>query len=392
MLLVACGIIFMGYFMQYQVAGLSFLLMPQFDLSTSQFSSLMFAPMLTAMFLSIPMGVLADRFGSAHTVAVCLALACIGGFARVWAAGFGALMAACFVTGFAPAAINSNYMRLFRTWFGRKSGIAIGIYYAFSGLGSVVALLTSARFGSTRMAFMASAVILVMLSIIWCLIVRDEPKSAGTAVPAPVSAPESLQTGERGGFARAARSRAVWMVALITGLGLAAKTAYLGFLPQAFQLTMSPDAANSLSAFVGYGGIVGCALGPLVCFNRKHPRLLVCTFNALTAVFMITTAFILDNPLPIVLFATGFVSSMAAPLVEAVPCVLPELRECMGSTGGIIGTTSLALSYVVPLLITFIAGSNYLLLLTLIGVCFLATLPILVFIPGLDDATRTKMV
>lgn len=182
------------------------------------------------------------------------------------------------------------------------------------------------------------------------------------------------------------------MVAVVTGLGLAAKTAYLGFLPQAFQLVMSPEAANSLSAFVGYGGIIGCALGPLVCFNRKHPRLLVCTFNTLTAVFMIATALILSNPLPIVLFVTGFVSSMAAPMVEAVPCVLPELKDCMGSAGGIIGTTSLALSYVVPLLITFIAGSNYLLLLVLVGVCFLVTVPILVVIPGLEDATHTKMV
>lgn len=391
MLLVACGIIFMGYFMQYQVSGLSFLLMPQFGLDTSQFSSLMFAPMLTAMFLSIPMGMLADRYGSTRTVAVCLAVACIGGFARVWATGFGALMAACFLTGFAPAAINSNYMRLFRTWFGRKSGIIIGIYYAFSGLGSVAALLTAVSFGSTHEAFLVSAVVLVVLSAIWCLFVRDAPKDVAAdsgAAPAPAGA----RIGVREGFAIAARSRGVWMVAVVTGLGLAAKTAYLGFLPQAFQLVMSPEAANSLSAFVGYGGIIGCALGPLVCFNRKHPRLLVCTFNTLTAVFMIATALILSNPLPIVLFVTGFVSSMAAPMVEAVPCVLPELKDCMGSAGGIIGTTSLALSYVVPLLITFIAGSNYLLLLVLVGVCFLVTVPILVVIPGLEDATHTKMV
>lgn len=181
----------------------------------------------------------------------------------------------------------------------------------------------------------------------------------------------------------AARERAVWWIAVITGLGLAAKTAYLGFMPQALTAAVSAQEANVLASFVTYGGVAGCAFGPLICARRTHPKAFVVGCAFVSAALMALTAFMLENPSALLLFAAGMASSITAPIVEAIPCALPSLRSCVGSAGGIIGTTSLAMSYVIPVAIAAASGESYAMMVALTGACFLCAIPFLLLLPGL---------
>lgn len=440
-LAIASALIFVVYLMQYQVSALAYLLMPRFWLDAVDLSNLMFAPMMLAAVAGIPLGALADRFGVRRVVGTCLVVSVAGAGLRVFADSYAVLLVASLLVGFAPAALNATVIRLLGAWFGSRTSFAIGVYYACSGLGASAAMLTSAVVADATVAFgVAAAALLVVLVLWWCA-VKDAPladaDSAGDAGNAGeggagsagagsageggigeggagercseesaqadarisrhadadaaadrgVRANENVALGGSDSMHRylgvAARERAVWWIAIITGLGLAAKTAYLGFMPQALTAAVSAQEANVLASFVTYGGVAGCAFGPLICARRTHPKAFVVGCAFVSAALMALTAFMLETPSALLLFAAGMASSITAPIVEAIPCALPSLRSCVGSAGGIIGTTSLAMSYVIPVAIAAASGESYAMMVALTGACFLCAVPFLLLLPGL---------
>lgn len=62
-LFVVCLICFMANFMQYQVSAWGVVVMTTLGIDAGGLTNLMLMPMLTAVFLSIPAGSLADRYG-----------------------------------------------------------------------------------------------------------------------------------------------------------------------------------------------------------------------------------------------------------------------------------------------------------------------------------------
>lgn len=370
---IASALIFLVYLMQYQVSSLAFLLVPEFGMDSVGLANLMFAPMLLAAVVGIPLGALADRFGVKRVVGLCLAVSLAGAVLRAVSTCYGALFTGSLLLGFAPAALNANLMRLLGAWFSDKSSFAIGVYYACSGLGAAAAMLTAALFDGASGAFGASAALFAAVLLLWWVFVEDSP--AG-----PV---RGVGSGTLRYVGRAARISSVWYIALITGFGLAAKTAFLGFLPSFFGEALAPGDANFMAAFVTYGGVAGCILGPLICARRAHPRRFVVGCALAATALMLSAALLPSSPSALLLFAAGMATSVTAPIVEAIPCVLPSLRTCVGSAGGIIGTVSLAMTYAVPLAITALAGSDYLLVVCLAGGCFVLTVPFLLLLPGI---------
>jgi len=69
-----------GSLPQFQVAALAFRIIPELQLTSSQFALIMSAPMLPAVLLSLVAGSLADRFGVKKVVAVGFAFSAFNGF------------------------------------------------------------------------------------------------------------------------------------------------------------------------------------------------------------------------------------------------------------------------------------------------------------------------
>lgn len=65
-LFVVCLICFMANFMQYQVSAWGVVVMTTLGIDAGGLTNLMLMPMLTAVFLSIPAGSLADRLSLIH--------------------------------------------------------------------------------------------------------------------------------------------------------------------------------------------------------------------------------------------------------------------------------------------------------------------------------------
>ena len=65
---VVCLIGILSNYMQYQISALAVYLMPMLHIDQAGFSTLLLMPMLTAVFLSIPMGTIGDRVGPKKVV------------------------------------------------------------------------------------------------------------------------------------------------------------------------------------------------------------------------------------------------------------------------------------------------------------------------------------
>lgn len=383
-LAVSSAVIFTVYLMQYQIGALAFILVPRYGLSSVQLSKLLFAPMMIGALGGIPLGMLSDRFGVRRVVGSCLALSAAGAIVRSFAADYAMLVAGSLLIGFAPAALNSGVVRLFGAWFEDRTSFAVGVYYACSGLGATAAMISSALVSDEFAAFAGVAAALVAIMALWWLIVRDAPaRACGQA--------DHLYAGLTWGTLRslgvAGSSATVWCIAIITGLGLASKTAYLGFMPQVLAGAVSSQDANFLASFITYGGVLGCVLGPIICARRKHPKAFIVACAIATSALMCVTAFTLSTPSVALLFLAGVVSSITAPIVESIPSAIPALRACVGSAGGIIGSVSLAISYFTPLLITSISGDNYMMIVLLTGGSFLLAIPFMLALPGVTPAS-----
>lgn len=364
-------LIFTAYLMQYQVSALSFLIIPQYSLDAVSLSNLMFAPMALAAVVSVPLGAAADRFGSKRVVGVCVFVALFGALLRAVASSYGLLLASMLLIGFAPAAMNANLMRLLGAWFQDKASFALGIYYVCSGLGAFAALATAAAVGSAGLAFAGSAALLALACLAWFAAVQDAP--VGFSAPKPENMRVSVKVS--------AKCSVVWLVALITGLSLAAKTAYLSFLPQVLGASLEAPQANLMASAVSVGGIVGCALGPVAWSAFKRVKLPMIALTGTTGLLMASSVTVFE-PSAGLFFVVGFLASVMGPLVEAIPCYVPELRGCVGSAGGIIGSVSLAATYLIPLAISFASQGSYVFIAILMAACFAAAIPLIAALPG----------
>lgn len=180
-LLVACALIFMTNYLQFQVSSLAPLIVVRFGLDSVELSSLLLAPLLSGVFLSIPGGVLCDRFGPRVVVAVATAVSVAAGFARVGAGDYSSLFCAMLLLGCCPAVLQASLIKLFCIWFKGASNLAMGLYFASASVGIACAQATSNLFPTMDAAFFAPSVLFLLCGVAWALFARDVPE--GEAPP-----------------------------------------------------------------------------------------------------------------------------------------------------------------------------------------------------------------
>ncbi|MEG0505750.1 MAG: MFS transporter, partial [Raoultibacter sp.] len=222
-LVIASLLIFMTSYVQFQISSLSSLIIPQFNLDAVEFSSLLLAPLLSGVFLSIPSGVLCDRFGPRTVVGVATAFSVAAAFVRIFAGDYLTLFGTMVVLGVCPAVLQASLIKVFCVWFKGDSDFAMGIYFASASVGIACSQATSNLFGSLEAAFLTSSLVFLGCGIAWVVLARDVP--AGEAPPPRESLSQYLRV--------ATSSKSVWLIAAAVGLGMATSTAYMGLFPQA---------------------------------------------------------------------------------------------------------------------------------------------------------------
>lgn len=377
-------------YIQFQISALAIQIMPMLHISTAQFQSLVMAPMLIAVFLSIPAGTLADKFGAKKIVSIGLIISVIGAFGRLIAHNFITMMLMLLLFGVYMALLNANTLKIFGMWFKQDTNIAMGIFFASASVGIILSRITSPRFPSVQSAYMFSSILLLVLAICWLFFMKDMP-AAEKLSPEAVKQDHTESSMEF--FKAAARSKKTWIVAISVGVGMGASEAFSSIMPPAFAARgLSSVQGNTIAAIATIGSLCGSLFGPAIISKARKAKPLMILVTLLAGMLIAITWFIpLGLPLIISLVLGGLFGAMTGPLMQAMPITFPEIGpKYAGSAGGLIGTVSLLFSYCIPVIISLVAGRNYMLTFIIQGIVLMLTAIFIAILPDANDARRHK--
>ena len=386
-LLVVCLVCILANYMQYQVSALAVYIMPMFEIDEAGFSMLLLMPMLTAVFMSIPMGTLGDKVGPKKVIGICMIIAVLGGFLRVFGDSFALQLISMFLLGAGISALNANLIKVFSPWFMEKTQVAMGFFFASAGVGVILAQMVAPQFGSVFMSYMVAAVALTVVTCLWFLLVKNAPAGMPAVTASEGESPLKY-------FSVAAKSRNVWLVGLSYGFSLAACTAFAGFVPQALILGCGVDVvtAGLIASCAAFGSIIGSLVGPMICdkLGKWKPYLVVTIVIGTLLMIYFWAGVIMSKSIPslpilmFVMILSGTFGAINGPIVQAMPYALPDIRgKYAGSAGGLVSTIGLLCSYFIPVAVSAVAVGSYVLNLGIESGVFLASAIFILLIPEL---------
>lgn len=368
-------------YIQFQISALATQIMPVLHISTAQFSSLLMAPMLVAVFLSIPAGSLADKFGAKKVVTVGCVISIIGAYGRIIANSFGMMMVMLLMFGVYMAILSTNTIKIFGIWFKQDTNLAMGMFFASASIGITLSQITGPLFSSVKAAYMFSSTVLLVLSVCWVLFIKDAPKGEKVPPSEPVTKYISV----------AIKSKKTWLVAIASGIGQAASMSFTGILPQALTngKTVPAASAGAMASVATIGSLLGAMFGPAIIGKLKKAKPLMITFIAISAFAMFLVWYApVGGVLLLDLVIGGLFGAAAGPILQSMVISFPEIGpKYAGSAGGIVGMTSTLLSWALPVIVSSIAGKNYALIFTLQAILSVSTA---LFVLALPDANKNR--
>ncbi len=375
---------FIGSYAQFQLPPLAYKLMPALHISTSRFAALMGGPMTGAIFVCILGGTLADRYGVKKIVTVGLILAVIGCTFRYNATSFWPFLFLSILAGMASALLTSNLSKLFGAWFPpEQMGTIIGTYTISPMLGTFLGTATTALFPSETIAFIFSGIVCLAILIVWLVFAKNKPEGA----PDLPTLPAARYLG------KAARSRSVWLAGIGCFLVMGGPMVFSDFLPNVLRdlRGISPVQAGFYGSLGTFGGIFGCFLGPLICSRIGIMRPFIIIMGLLGAAASYWSWQLPIGPAIVIgMTLSGFLQSTIAPLLTAVPMLLPEIGPVYaGSAGGIISTLMVMGGVLVPILIAPLADSSAKILFGLAAASFAFVILPAIFLPELGTRALT---
>ncbi|MDF7668771.1 MFS transporter [Lactobacillus sp. ESL0703] len=366
---------------QFQISALATQIMPALHISPAQFSSLLMAPMLVAVFLSIPSGMLADKFGAKKIVTIGCIVSVIGAYGRLFAHNFITMMLMLMMFGIYMALLNANTIKIFSTWFKQDTNVAMGIFFASASVGITLSQLTSSLFASVSAAYIFSSTVLLILTVLWIIFVKDTPKGE----PVPKSEPVTK-------YLRVViKSKKTWLVGISGGIGSAATMSFTGILPQALinGKGIAIASAGAIASVATIGSLIGSLVAPAVThhLNRAKPYMVLTRIVAGISIF--ATWFTPAGGLMMAnLVIGGLFGAANGPLMQGMVAEFPEIGpKYAGSAGGLVGTMQLLLSYVLTVVISAIAGQNYLVTFAIQAILTASTMILIMILP---DANHVR--
>lgn len=371
-----CSVCFMANYMQYQVSVWGVVVMEGLGIQVAELQTLMLMPMVAAIFLAIPAGMLADRFGVKRVVAIGLTMSVIAGFLRVFFIdSFPVQMASMLGIGFGMASLNANMPKILGIWFKHTMTFAVGVFYAVSCLAIVCAQSASTLFGDLHTTYLVAAVVLLVVCICWYIFAKNHP--AGEELPP--AEPVIKYIGV------AIKSKNVWFVALIYALTLASTTGLGTIFPTIMQVARGYDMAlaGNLAAVGTIGSFFACLVGPAWVQKRgKNKPFLIWTTILGAATMALIWWVQLGPSLWVLMVVNAFLTACSGPIVEAITYQLPEIgAKYAGSAGGIVTTVGMIGSYIIPIGVAAVIGENFMAMMIAYAVIFALSAVFIILLP-----------
>lgn len=346
--------LFLGNYGQFQLAAVPSLIYENYGVNDLQFSTVMTSPMVPAIFFSIVLGVLSDRFGIKKMGVICVALGVLGYVLRWAFDSYAMLYVGMFLTGFLATIFNTNVSKIAATLYPpEKVGGVIGIFMAGSTGAMAVAYATTAMFPTLNAAFLFPVFAAVIHLVLWTLCVREKDLArhgdtgSGTLMQA---------------LAIALKSKNVW----ITGLGLFALMGGTMVISnfQVVYLTTAKGyteaAAGTFGTVLMVGAILGSVLIPMYLPKCRKPSVFLLVIALISAVASIGIALLPTAGIYVCSFVNGFLRSGVLAILMSFPVMFPEIGpRYAGTASGVACTLQLMGAVVVPTYIVLpLAGGN----------------------------------
>jgi len=161
----------------FSTSSLAALMIQDLNLSLSEMGNVMGAWPMAYILLSIPVGLLLDRFGIRYMLLLGIAAVAVSVYMRSTATNYEEMFFAILIFGIGAPFISLGVPKLVREWFAyEQRGIALGICISMTALGSILGLTLTHELiplfdGSWRLTLKFYATICTLAALIWLLII-----------------------------------------------------------------------------------------------------------------------------------------------------------------------------------------------------------------------------
>jgi len=222
---------------------------------------------LAGVFIGLPGGLIADRFGVKRTIVVVCILAGVFASLRGLSVNFLTMAIAMFLFGLMAAATPSILPKVTVEWFsGRHLGLANALLNAAWSVGAITATIFSATvfaplLGGWRKVMFLYGVPAIALGFLWLFTGRDPDKS---------ELPEMAMSKVpfRQALSHVVRIKEVWIIGLVTLTNWGASTGFIGYLPLYLRnIGWTPASADSAITVINGAFAIGAI--PMVLLAEK---------------------------------------------------------------------------------------------------------------------------
>jgi sugar phosphate permease len=213
---------------------------------------------LAGVFVGLPGGLLADRFGVKRTLVVICILCGVFGALRGLSDNFASMAATMFLFGLVVAMVPSIVPKVTAVWFsGRYLGLTNALLNVAWSIGAMTGTMFSATvfsplIGGWRNVLFLYGAPAVIIGILWFATGREPDESE---LPTTVS-----EVSFRQALSRVVRIKEVWMIGLITLTYWGSNMGLIGYLPLYLRsigwTPTSADSAITVLSGVGSAGVL----------------------------------------------------------------------------------------------------------------------------------------
>lgn len=387
-LALAWAAIFIGVAPQFQVAALAFQVIPELNLSLTQFSLVFSAPMLGSVFFSILAGTLGDRYGVKNVVTVGFVFSIVGVYFRYTANSFSSFFILMFLSGLSSALLNANIAKLIGAWFPREQmGTAMGLYSTGTGAGMTIGISTATLFPTIKMAYTTAGYVMLIIAVLWVILLKNKPK--GTVDNREISSIPATQY-----LQIVARSKNVWLVGLGLMFFMGCNMVFSGNYANALNAVrgVDPKTASLMTSLLTLGTVFGGFIGPMLSDRIGRIKPFLAPVAILGSVIMYLVWISTGVTTWILLPTLGFLMGICLPLLMAFPMLLPEIGpNYAGSAGGIIATLQLIGAFFIPsFIVAPLANNSFDRMFILASIIYFLSGVVTKFLPELGYKARNK--
>lgn len=337
---------FMANYGNYQLAAIPGKIYETYHLTDTQFSSLMTAPMLPSIFLSIIIGILVDKFGVKNIVSICLIISLAGFILRIFVTTYSGMLIAMALTGFAGMVLNANISKITASIYSPdKIGTMVGVFMAASTGSMAVAYGTTAMIPSLEIAFWIAAGLSIAVTVVWILGVKESYFVQENA-PAMPSAP----VGEA--LAASFKSANIWLLGLslmfmmggamiVANFHVGALVALKGF-EEAY--------AGTFATILMIGSLLGSIFVPVAAAKTgKNTGVFILVITVIAGICCIGITNLSTIGIYAASFLNGFLRSGTISVCMSLPVMFKEIGpKYAGTAGGLAVTLELLGAVIIP--------------------------------------------